>query len=135
MVYQNAERSQILTQIKIPSYQLMMMPERAREQVKRQYQELAAQMATEGLKMDQEAFQEHLEQSAVWEELKQELSLTDNTQGTEEIAEALFYRCGHIMRSGLSGITFYLSLWYQFWRFRSRKFFWWQISGNQEKKG
>ena len=54
-VYQNAERSQILTQIKIPSYQLMMMPERAREQVKRQYQELAAQMATEGLKMDQEA--------------------------------------------------------------------------------
>lgn len=90
MVYQNAERSQILTQIKIPSYQLMMMPERAREQVKRQYQELAAQMATEGLKMDQEAFQEHLEQSAVWEELKQELSLTDNTQGTEEIAEALF---------------------------------------------
>lgn len=91
-------------------------------------------MATEGLKMDQEAFQEHLEQSAVWEELKQELSLTDNTQGTEEIAEALFYRCGHIMRSGLSGITFYLSLWYQFWRFRSRKFFWWQISGNQEKK-
>ena len=89
-VYQNAERSQILTQIKIPSYQLMMMPERAREQVKRQYQELAAQMATEGLKMDQEAFQEHLEQSAVWEELKQELSLTDNTQGTEEIEEALF---------------------------------------------
>lgn len=72
-VYQNAERSQILTQIKIPSYQLMMMPERAREQVKRQYQELAAQMATEGLKMDQEAFQEHLEQSEVWEELKQEL--------------------------------------------------------------
>lgn len=47
-------------------------------------------MATEGLKMDQEAFQEHLEQSVVWEELKQELSLTDNMQGTEEIAEALF---------------------------------------------
>ena len=40
-------------------------------------------MATEGLKMDQEAFQEHLEQSVVWEELKQELSLTDNMQGTE----------------------------------------------------
>ena len=89
-VYQNAERSQILAQVKIPAYQLMMLPERAREQVKRQYQELAAQMVTEGLKMDQEAFKEHLEQSAVWEELKQELSLTENAQGTEEIAAALF---------------------------------------------
>ena len=89
-VYQNAERSQILTQVKIPAYQLMMLPERAREQVKRQYQELAAQMVTEGLKMDQEAFKEHLEQLAVWEELQQELSLTENAQGTEEIAAALF---------------------------------------------
>lgn len=89
-VYQNVERSQILAQVKIPAYQLMMLPERAREQVKRQYQELAAQMVTEGLKMDQEAFKEHLEQSAVWEELKQELSLTENAQGMEEIAAALF---------------------------------------------
>ena len=92
-------------------------------------------MVPETFKMDQEAFKEHLEQLAVWEELKQELSLTESVQGAEEFVKALFYRCGHIMRSGLSGITFYLSLWYQFWRFRSRKFFWWQISGNQEKKG
>lgn len=122
-VYQNAERSQILTQIKIPSYQIMMLPERAQEQVKKQYQELVAQVVPETFKMDQEAFKEHLEQSAVWEELKQELSLTENAQGAEEIAEELFYRCGHIMRSGLSGITFYLLLWYQFWRFRFRNFF------------
>ena len=46
-VYQNAERSQILTQIKIPSYQLMMLPERAQEQVKKQYQELVAQVVPE----------------------------------------------------------------------------------------
>lgn len=122
-VYQNAERSQILTQIKIPSYQLMMLPERAQEQVKKQYQELVAQVVPETFKMDQEAFKEHLEQLAVWEELKQELSLTESVQGAEEIAEELFYRCGHIMRSGLSGITFYLLLWYQFWRFRFRNFF------------
>ena len=89
-VYQNAERSQILTQIKIPSYQLMMLPERAREQAKRQYQELVAQVVPETFKMDQEAFKEHLEQLAVWEELKQELSLTENAQGMEEIAAALF---------------------------------------------
>lgn len=89
-VYQNAERSQILTQIKIPSYQLMMLPERAQEQVKKQYQELVAQVVPETFKMDQEAFKEHLEQLAVWEELKQELSLTESVQGAEEIAEELF---------------------------------------------
>ena len=66
-VYQNAERSQILTQIKIPSYQLMMLPERAQEQVKKHYQELVAQVVPETFKMDQEAFKEHLEQLAVWE--------------------------------------------------------------------
>lgn len=90
VVYQNAERSQILTQIKIPSYQLMMLPERAQEQAKRQYQELVAQVVPETFKMDQEAFKEHLEQLAVWEELKQELSLTENAQGAEEFVKALF---------------------------------------------
>ena len=89
-VYQNAERSQILTQIKIPSYQLMMLPERAQEQVKKQYQELVAQVVPETFKMDQEAFKEHLEQLAVWEELKQELSLTESVQGAEEFVKALF---------------------------------------------
>ena len=89
-VYQNVERSQILAQVKIPAYQLMMLPERAQEQVKRQYQGLVAQVVPETFKMDQEAFKEHLEQSAVWEELKQELSLTENAQGAEEIAEELF---------------------------------------------
>ena len=89
-VYQNVERSQILAQVKIPAYQLMMLPERAQEQAKRQYQELVAQVVPETFKMDQEAFKEHLEQLAVWEELKQELSLTENAQGTEEIAAALF---------------------------------------------
>ncbi len=89
-VYQNVERSQILAQVKIPVYQLMMLPERAQEQAKRQYQELVAQVVPETFKMDQEAFEEHLEQLAVWEELKQELSLTENAQGTEEIAAALF---------------------------------------------
>lgn len=90
VVYQNVERSQILAQVKIPDYQLMMLPERAQEQAKRQYQELVAQVVPETFKMDQEAFKEHLEQLAVWEELKQELSLTENAQGTEEIAAALF---------------------------------------------
>ena len=89
-VYQNAERSQILTQIKIPSYQLMMLPERAQEQVKKQYQELVAQVVPETFKMDQEAFKEHLEQLVVWEELKQELSLTESVQGAEEFVKALF---------------------------------------------
>ncbi len=89
-VYQNAERSQILAQVKIPAYQLMMLPERAQEQAKRQYQELVAQVVPETFKMDQEAFKEHLEQLAVWEELQQELSLTENAQGMEEIAAALF---------------------------------------------
>ena len=90
VVYQNVERSQILAQVKIPAYQLMMLPERAQEQVKKQYQELVAQVVPETFKMDQEAFKEHLEQLAVWEELKQELSLTENAQGMEEIAAALF---------------------------------------------
>ena len=90
VVYQNVERFQILAQVKIPAYQLMMLPERAQEQVKKQYQELVAQVVPETFKMDQEAFKEHLEQLAVWEELKQELSLTENAQGTEEIAAALF---------------------------------------------
>ena len=89
-VYQNAERSQILTQVKIPAYQLMMLPERAQEQAKRQYQELVAEVVPETFKMDQEAFKEHLEQLAVWEELKQELSLTETVQGTEEFVKALF---------------------------------------------
>ena len=89
-VYQNVERSQILAQVKIPAYQLMMLPERAQEQAKRQYQELVAQVVPETFKMDQEAFKEHLEQLAVWEELKQELSLTETVQGTEEFVKALF---------------------------------------------
>ena len=67
-----------------------MLPERAQEQAKRQYQELVAQVVPETFKMDQEAFKEHLEQLAVWEELQQELSLTENAQGMEEIAAALF---------------------------------------------
>ena len=90
VVYQNVERSQILAQVKIPAYQLMMLPERAQEQVKKQYQELVAQVVPETFKMDQEAFKEYLEQLAVWEELQQELSLTENAQGMEEIAAALF---------------------------------------------
>lgn len=89
-VYQNVERSQILAQVKIPAYQLMMLPERAQEQAKRQYQELVAEVVPETFKMDQEAFKEHLEQLAVWEELKQELSLTETVQGTEEFVKALF---------------------------------------------
>lgn len=47
-------------------------------------------MVPETFKMDQEAFKEHLEQLAVWEELKQELSLTETVQGTEEFVKALF---------------------------------------------
>ena len=66
------------------------MPERAQEQVKKQYQELVAQVVPETFKMDQEAFKEHLEQLAVWEELKQELSLTESVQGAEEFVKALF---------------------------------------------
>lgn len=134
-VYQNAERSQILTQIKIPSYQLMMLPERAQEQVKKQYQELVAQVVPETFKMDQEAFKEHLEQLAVWEELKQELSLTESVRGREEFVKALFLQVRAIKGFGLPGITFYLLLWYQFWRFRFRNFFWWQNSGSLGKKG
>ena len=87
-VYQNVERSQILAQVKIPAYQLMMLPERAQEQAKRQYQELVAEVVPETFKMDQEALKQ--EQLAVWEELKQELSLTETVQGTEEFVKALF---------------------------------------------
>ena len=47
-------------------------------------------MVPETFKMDQEAFKEHLEQLAVWEELKQELSLTESVQGAEEFVKALF---------------------------------------------
>lgn len=51
-VYQNVERSQILAQVKIPAYQLMMLPERAQEQAKRQYQELVAEVVPETFKME-----------------------------------------------------------------------------------
>lgn len=90
-------------------------------------------MVPETFKMDQEAFKEHLEQLAVWEELKKELSLTESVQGAEEFVKALFLQVRAYQESGLPGITFYLLLWYQFWRFRFRNF-WWQNSGSLGKK-
>ena len=133
-VYQNAERSQILTQIKIPSYQLMMLPERAQEQVKKQYQELVAQVVPETFKMDQEAFKEHLEQLVVWEELKQELSLTESVQGAEEFVKALFLqvRAYQGIRIAWYHILFIVVV--SILAFQIPELFWWQNSGSLRKK-
>lgn len=88
--YQNVQRTQILSQAKIPSYQLMVLPEKAQEQVKEKYQNLVKQIAAVTEKGQETVFKKTLEQMTLWKELKQELLAGESEQSAGELESALY---------------------------------------------
>ncbi len=88
--YQNVQRTQILSQVKIPSYQLMVLPEKAQEQVKEKYQNLVKQIAAVTGKEQETVFKKTLEQMTLWKELKQELLAGESEQSAGELESALY---------------------------------------------
>lgn len=88
--YQNVQRTQILSLAKIPSYQLMVLPEKAQEQVKEKYQNLVKQIAAVTEKGQETVFKKTLEQMTLWKELKQELLAGESEQSAGELESALY---------------------------------------------
>ena len=88
--YQNVQRTQILSQAKIPSYQLMVLPEKAQEQVKEKYQNLVKQIAAVTEKEQETVFKKTLEQMTLWKEIKQELLAGESEQSAGELENALY---------------------------------------------
>lgn len=88
--YQNVQRTQILSQVKIPSYQLMVLPEKAQEQVKEKYQNLVKQIAAVTGKEQETVFKKTLEQMPLWKEIKQELLAGESEQSAGELENALY---------------------------------------------
>lgn len=88
--YQNVQRTQILSQVKIPSYQLMVLPEKAQEQVKEKYQNLVKQIAAVTGKEQETVFKKTLEQMPLWKEIKQELLAGESEQSAGELESALY---------------------------------------------
>lgn len=88
--YQNVQRTQILSQAKIPSYQLMVLPEKAQEQVKEKYQNLVKQIAAVTGKEQETVFKKTLEQMPLWKELKQEFLAGESEQSAGELESALY---------------------------------------------
>lgn len=88
--YQNVQRTQILSQAKIPSYQLMVLPEKAQEQVKEKYQNLVKQIAAVTGKEQETVFKKTLEQMQLWNEIKQELLAGESEQSAGELENALY---------------------------------------------
>jgi len=88
--YQNVQRTQILSQAKIPSYQLMVLPEKAQEQVKEKYQKLVKQIVAVTGKEQETVFKKTLEQMTLWKELKQELLAGESEQSAGELESALY---------------------------------------------
>lgn len=88
--YQNVQRTQILSQAKIPSYQLMVLPEKAQEQVKEKYQNLVKQIAAVTEKGQETVFKKTLEQMPLWKEIKQELLAGESEQSAGELESALY---------------------------------------------
>lgn len=88
--YQNVQRTQILSQAKIPSYQLMVLPEKAQEQVKEKYQNLVKQIAAVTGKEQETVFKKTLEQMQLWNEIKQELLAGESEQSAGELESALY---------------------------------------------
>lgn len=88
--YQNVQRTQILSQAKIPSYQLMVLPEKAQEQVKEKYQNLVKQIVAVTGNEQETVFKKTLEQMTLWKELKQELLAGESEQSAGELESALY---------------------------------------------
>lgn len=88
--YQNVQRTQILSQAKIPSYQLMVLPEKAQEQVKEKYQKLVKQIVAVTGKEQETVFKKTLEQMQLWNEIKQELLAGESEQSAGELESALY---------------------------------------------
>jgi hypothetical protein len=88
--YQNVQRTQILSQAKIPSYQLMVLPEKAQEQVKEKYQKLVKQIVAVTGKEQETVFKKTLEQMQLWNEIKQELLAGESEQSAGELENALY---------------------------------------------
>lgn len=88
--YQNVQRTQILSQAKIPSYQLMVLPEKAQEQVKEKYQNLVKQIVAVTGKEQETVFKKTLEQMQLWNEIKQELLAGESEQSAGELESALY---------------------------------------------
>lgn len=88
--YQNVQRTQILSQAKIPSYQLMVLPEKAQEQVKEKYQKLVKQIVAVTGKEQETVFKKTLEQMTLWKEIKQELLAGESEQSAGELENALY---------------------------------------------
>ncbi len=88
--YQNVQRTQILSQVKIPSYQLMVLPEKAQEQVKEKYQNLVKQIVAVTGKEQETVFKKTLEQMPLWKEIKQELLAGESEQSAGELESALY---------------------------------------------
>lgn len=88
--YQNVQRTQILSQAKIPSYQLMVLPEKAQEQVKEKYQNLVKQIVAVTGKEQETVFKKTLEQMQLWNEIKQELLAGESEQSAGELENALY---------------------------------------------
>lgn len=88
--YQNVQRTQILSQAKIPSYQLMVLPEKAQEQVKEKYQNLVKQIVAVTGKEQETVFKKTLEQMQLWKEIKQELLAGESEQSAGELESALY---------------------------------------------
>ena len=88
--YQNVQRTQILSQAKIPSYQLMVLPEKAQEQVKEKYQKLVKQIVAVTGKEQETVFKKTLEQMQLWKEIKQELLAGESEQSAGELESALY---------------------------------------------
>lgn len=88
--YQNVQRTQILSQAKIPSYQLMVLPEKAQEQVKEKYQNLVKQIVAVTGKEQETVFKKTLEQMTLWKEIKQELLAGESEQSAGELENALY---------------------------------------------
>lgn len=88
--YQNVQRTQILSLAKIPSYQLMVLPEKAQEQVKEKYQNLVKQIVAVTGKEQETVFKKTLEQMQLWNEIKQELLAGESEQSAGELESALY---------------------------------------------
>lgn len=88
--YQNVQRTQILSQVKIPSNQLMVLPEKAQEQVKEKYQNLVKQIVAVTGKEQETVFKKTLEQMPLWKEIKQEFLAGESEQSAGELESALY---------------------------------------------
>lgn len=91
LLYLGAERTQIITQTRIPSYQLLLLREEEQKDVKEKYRMLLSELSKSSDRKDiEDFFTKTVEKLPLWNELQEELHIGQSDAAKMELQAAIY---------------------------------------------